>query len=378
MAVVTELKSSWNARLRADVPNQSDTVYASIVQWLLGPEADRLDGLDEDELAVTRRAMAYRYRIFQERYWQVAPDVAYQRLIKRLSSLFLVRNKIRTWIALSRDRRRTVVDVVQEVVQEMVHSDRHMAQQMAWIGQCTPQPRLRNLLMFASLEEYCLRPIRNQPLISYRFVNYLRRSQKGGMTQVPAGELIRLISDETSPDDSDDTLSLLDREAASSYADEQAQLAQQSLRSQVKTSFSAYLERTLGETAVTWLQLHLQGYSQEHIAQRLDLPIQQVYRLREKVAYHAVKVFALKEQPDIVLHWLQTSLKEHNLGLTPKQWDRFWETQLPQQRLILTELKAGKSLDAVAEMLDLRPKQVRSQWMQIYLDAQTLRTSAEE
>jgi len=375
MAVVTELEQSWHARLRADVPGQSDLVCTSIVQWLLGPEADQLNALDEDALTVARRAMAYRYRIFKERYWQMAPDLAYQRLIKRLSSLFLVRNKIRTWIALSRDRRRTVVDVVQEVVQEMVHSDRHMAQQITWIGQCTPQPRLRNLLMFASLEEYCLRPIRNQPLIAYRFVNYLRRSQKGGMTQVPAGELIRLVSDETSPDDSDDTLSLLDREAASSYADQQAQLAQQSLRNQVKTSFSAYLERTLGDTAVLWLQLHLQGHSQESIAQQLDLPIQQVYRLREKVAYHAVKVFALKEQPDIVLHWLQTSLKEHNLGLTPQQWDRFWKAQLPQQQLILTELKAGKSPDAIAQMLDLRPRQVRSQWMQLYLDAQTLRTS---
>ncbi|BAS56702.1 hypothetical protein NIES2135_39820 [Leptolyngbya boryana NIES-2135] len=36
----------------------------------------------------------------------------------------------------------------------------------------------------------------------------------------------------------------------------------------------------------------------------LDMPIKQVYRLREKVNYHAVRVFAQKSQPELVTEWL--------------------------------------------------------------------------
>ncbi|WP_258001422.1 hypothetical protein [Fischerella thermalis] len=36
---------------------------------------------------------------------------------------------------------------------------------MAFISEFTTDPRLRNALLCASVEEYCLRPVRNQPLI---------------------------------------------------------------------------------------------------------------------------------------------------------------------------------------------------------------------
>lgn len=376
MSVVSDLENTWKKRLSADHPNEGQGVRDSIAKWLLGEDPDRFATLLPDELMIMQRAMSYRYRILQERYWNVPPEEGYRRLIKRLSSLFLVRSKVRTWIALSRDRHRTVVDVVQEVIQEIMQSDRHMAQQLAWITECTTRPRLRNLMMLASLEEYCLRPIRNQPLITYRFVNFLRRSQKGGMTQVPAGELIKLVSDEMSVDDSDESLSLVDREVANNYQMEQDDLAQQSLRSQVKSAFKTYLDRNLNETAAAWLELHLQGFSQEQIAEHLQMPIQQVYRLREKINYHAVKVFALREQPEIVLSWLRTSLKDHNFGLAPKEWQAYWDDRDLQQQRILVELKAGKTIEEVAQILNLKPKQIRSQWMQLYLDAQSIRTQS--
>ena len=118
------------------------------------------------------------------------------------------------------------MDVIQEVIQEMMRSDRHLAQHFEWIAQCTSNSRLRNLIMLASVEEYCLRPIRNQPLIVYRFVNYLRRSQKGGMTQVPTGELIRLVSEEITGEEGEESLSLLDIQALSRYQEEQSLLEQ--------------------------------------------------------------------------------------------------------------------------------------------------------
>ncbi|MBW4459252.1 MAG: HetZ-related protein 2 [Nodosilinea sp. WJT8-NPBG4] len=377
MVAADTIAEVWLSRLREDFPNQPQSVCQSVVSWLLGESPERLATLADADLAIARQAIEYRYRILQQRYWDVSPEQGYQRLIKRLSSLFLIRNKIKTWISLSRDRRRTVVDVIQEVIQEMMRSDRHLAQQLKWISTCTQNSRLRNLLMLASLEEYCLRPIRNQPLIIYRFVNYLRRSQKGGMTQVPTGELIRLVSDEIAPNDSEDSLSLLDVEAWNQYQDEQNELEQQSMRQQVKNSFVNYLSRNLDDTAARWLELHLNGLSQEQIAQALDMPVQQVYRLREKISYHAIRIFALREQPAMVLGWLKTSLQEHNFGLTPAQWDGFWQDLSPEEQAILTAYKAEHSSDDLARRLGLKSRQIQAQWVQLYLRAQELRTQSE-
>ncbi len=376
MVAADNMAEIWLSRLREDFPGQPQSTCKSVVSWLLGESPDRLLTMTEADLGIAHRAIEYRYCILQQRYWNVSPEEGYQRLIRRLSSLFLIRNKIKTWIALSRDRRRTVVDVIQEVIQEMMRSDRHLAQQLQWISTCTQSSRLRNLLMLATIEEYCLRPIRNQPLIIYRFVNYLRRSQKGGMTQVPTGELIRLISDEIATTEGDDSLSLLDVEAWNQYQDQQSDLEQQSMRHQVKTSFTNYLSRNLDDNAARWLDLHLKGLSQEQIAQTLGLPIQQVYRLREKISYHAVRIFALKEQPTLVLGWLKTSLQEHNFGLTPTQWDRFCQGLSAEERAILTAYKENQPLDELARRLGLKSRQIQAQWVQIYLNAQELRTQS--
>ncbi len=66
--------------------------------------------------------MEYRLRILRQRYLGVGPERAYRNLMQRLGNLVLLRNKIRTWVALSRDRTSTVVDVLQEVIQELLTS----------------------------------------------------------------------------------------------------------------------------------------------------------------------------------------------------------------------------------------------------------------
>ncbi|AFY66109.1 HetZ-related protein 2 [Geitlerinema sp. PCC 7407] len=373
MTLAEELADGWRSRLQQDCADQSEAVREGIVNWLLGEDQTRFEGLDPDQLAIAQQAMDYRYRILVQRYLGVAPDRAYQKLLQRLSSLFLIRNKIRTWVSLSRDRHRTVMDVLQEVVQELLQSDRYMQQQIAWIAQCTRSSVLRNVLLLASLEEYCLRPIRNQPLLVYRFVNYLRRSQRGGMTQVPGGELVRLVSEEIAPDDAENPISLLDNQAVAQYQEEQEWEERQRLRNGVQQEFEAYLVENVDPLAARWLQLHLQGRSQESIAKLLGVPIKQVYRLREKISYHAVRVFALKGQPELVASWLETSLQEHSLGLTPEQWQQFWETLTPVQQLLLEHLKEGQKPEAIAKELNLKTHQVMGEWGKLYLAAQALR-----
>ncbi|MEL7314624.1 MAG: HetZ-related protein 2, partial [Cyanobacteria bacterium J06559_3] len=329
MTAVDDITQNWTHKLKAELPEENKDVHQSILKWLLGPNPERFEEATATERTVLTQALDYRYQILQQRYWQVGPDKAYERLIRRLSSLFLIRSKIRTWIALSRDRRRTVTDVLQEVIQEMLQSDRYLRQQVTWIGECSPRSQLRNLLMLATIEEYCMRPIRNQPLLVYRFVNYLRRSQRGGMTHIPTGELIRLVSDEIATDDADASMSLLDVEAAAQYEVGERAEEEQVMRAQVKQRFSEYLADTLDATATQWLELHLQGYTQETISQRLNLSTNEAYRLREKIRYHAIRIFTLKEQPDLVFSWLKTSLKDHNLGLLPEQWEQFHASCTP-------------------------------------------------
>lgn len=305
MVLAEELAEKWRSQLKVDLPNHSPATCESIVQWLLGEDRVRLNELTPSQQQITEQAIDYRYRILRQRYLDVSPEQAYQRLIQRLSSLFLIRNKIRTWIALSRDRQRTVVDVLQEVIQELLQNDTYMQQQIVWIAKCTSDSRLRNALLLASAEEYCLRPIRNQPLLSYRFVNYLRRSQRGGMTQVPAKDFIRLVSEEIAPDEAaEGSVSLLDAQAVSQYQEAQSIEEQQELREAVRQQFETYLEKNVSLDAAKWLRLYLQGCSQEAIAQSLNLPVKQVYRLREKISYHAIRVFAVKNQPELVTSWL--------------------------------------------------------------------------
>ncbi|MEM6424216.1 MAG: HetZ-related protein 2 [Cyanobacteria bacterium P01_H01_bin.119] len=370
------LSKTWHGRIQADYPDQGDAACSSIVQWLIGEHPERFEALEEAKFQIAEQAIEYRYRILQRRYWGVSSTRAYEQLLRRLSSLFLIRSKIRTWIALSRDRYRSVQDVLQEVIQEMLQSDHHLRQQTAWIAQCTRDRRLRNTLTLASIEEYCLRPIRNQPLLVYRFVNYLRRSQRGGMTQVPTGDLIKLVSDEIATDSEDSSLSLLDIQAVTDYQAQQDGLQQQVARQEVKHEFASYLTETLDPTAAQWLELYLQGHSQDAIAQKLSIPVQQVYRLREKISYHAIRVFTLKEKPDLVFSWLKTSLKDHSLGLTPAQWQTYWSALSPQQQHILDSLKTGQEVDAIAQSLKLKPKQVLSEWAKLYLEAQDIRSAS--
>lgn len=286
----------------------------------------------------------------------------------------LLRNKIRALLTFSQDRASTVVDVLQELIQELLQRDRYMQQQMAWIAQCTDDVRLRTALLLATTEEYCLRPIRNQPLLMYRFVSYLRRKQQGGITQVPDQTSLRLYSEEFLTNDCENTFSFLDNQAVAVYQDTQVYEEKLALRQIVKQEFSDYLAELMGENAVQWLKLYLQGKSQEAIAEQLNLSVKEVYRLREKISYHAIRVFGLKHQSQLVSSWLETSLQEHSFGLTPQQWQKFWDKLTPRQRQVIELKKAGESIEAIAALLNYKINQITNEWHQLCLTAHALRS----
>ncbi len=371
--VIDRIVAQWEARIAAECSSQNSTTQASILNWLMGEDRTQLEELDPERLKIIDRAMDYRLRILVQRYLGLPPERAYKNLMQRLGGLAVLRDKIRAWLSLSADRTRTVVDVLQEVIQEMLQGDKYIQQQIAWIGQCTRNPRLRDTILFASIEEYCLRPIRNQPLLAYRFVNYLRRSQRGGVTNVPHGDLVKLVSDEI-VGDSDSTLSLLDKQAQENYQQQQNFEEERVNRDQVKTRLHDYLVENVSPEAGAWLNLYLQGKTPELIAISLKMDIKQVYRLREKINYHTLKVFAIKAESELVSQWLHISLQEHNLGLTPHQWEQFCGGLEAKQVEILMGLKAGTSIETLAKSLQIKTNQVMGEWSQLYLAAQSLRT----
>lgn len=367
------LAQYWQQRLITECPEQSQATRQSILNWLLGVDLARFDLFNPKELEIAKQAMEYRWRILHKRYLGMSREKAYRQLISRLSSVVAVRNKIRTWIALSRDRQRSVINVLQEVLQELMQSDSYIQQQMTHITALTTDKRLRDTLLFASIEEYCLRPVRNQPILMYRFVNYLRRIQRGGLTQVPTSELVKLVSEEILTENNDNPISLVDNQAIAQYQETQHLEEQQANRQLVQQEFEQYLLENIGQQAVDWLRLYLQGKSQEEIAKQLNKPIKEVYRLREKLSYHAVRVFAIKGQPELIDNWLSISLEEHNLGLTETQWQQLPEKITPIGQQILNLRKAGNSIEAIAQKLQLKTHQVLGEWTKVYLAAQTLR-----
>lgn len=193
---------------------------------------------------------------------------------------------------------------------------------------------------------------------------------------MPTDKLIRLVSEEILTEDSENPINLLDTKTVTEYQDTQALEEQQALLAAVKKEFSSYLADHLGPVAVQWLQLYLQGRSQEAIARSLNLPVKEVYRLREKISYHAVRVFALKGQPELVGNWLEISLQEHSFGLTPQQWQQFCLKLTPRQSQLVELFKKGKTIGVVAQDLNLKTHQVLSEWSKLYLAAQALRSEA--
>lgn len=293
-STAAKLAQDWRSRLYFDCPEYSDSIRESIVDWLLGIDLEHFNQLNAQDLEKTKQAMEYRYKILRQRYLGVSRDNAYRNLISRLGSLVILRNKIQTWLAQNSKLKHTIIDVLQEVIQELLQRDKYIQQQMVVIAKCTNDKRLKNALLFATIEEYSLRPIRNQPLLIYRLIDYIHRSQGQGMTQIPKNNQAEIIYEEIIAEESRDKYNSLNQKAVTNYTDKQKQEEEHFLQNARKQEFENYLLNNLGQEALNWLKLYLQGKSQKQIAKELSKPIKEIYRMREKISYHARKFASMK------------------------------------------------------------------------------------
>lgn len=280
-----KLRASWDSRLFNDYPQETIKYRQSIVGWLLGENLERFNRLTPNELAIAYQSIEYRYRILQQRYLGLSSTEIYSHLLNRLGAVMVRRNSIRLWISQSINHQKIMMEMLQAAIQDILQNNPHIQQQITWIGKCTQFPSLREALLFTTLEEYCLQSLRNQPLFTHHLANFLIRQWQENKLNRLQREILALVSKDIS----------LDLVSSSNNWEEQ-----QLKRVAVQQLFESYLKEKIGQLGVQWLRLYLQCRSQDAIAKSLDLPIQQVSRLKEKVTYQAIQIFVLQNKLESV------------------------------------------------------------------------------
>ncbi len=159
------LQSGWRQRLLQELPQYNRKQRHSIVRWLLDNNhgLQRNRQLTGEELTPINSRLEYRYRLLKERYLEMNYTEGYRSLISRLSavtaqycSVLLIKN--------GQESQKVIINLIQQVVQELVKNDPYLQRRFERIAQETSDINLRESLSLATVEEYCLHPIKNKPL----------------------------------------------------------------------------------------------------------------------------------------------------------------------------------------------------------------------
>ncbi|ACK68416.1 conserved hypothetical protein (plasmid) [Rippkaea orientalis PCC 8801] len=164
------LKAFWRKRLVKELPYYDGKMTQSILCWLFTDQGDKT--LVCDELAFNER-LHYRYRILQQRYLDRDSHQAYSRLIIRLAAVLLGIPSIQVWLKQRSKSQKQLLKLIQILVQELLDNDSNLQQRIKPICEYTSNFHLHQALMLATVEEYCLEKVNNQPLLIHRFRQYL-------------------------------------------------------------------------------------------------------------------------------------------------------------------------------------------------------------
>ncbi|MGK7947119.1 MAG: hypothetical protein AB4058_21890 [Microcystaceae cyanobacterium] len=155
-----ELEHHWMCRLKNDFPHLPNNEYQSLIKWLLNKNN-------------SHEKFEVRYHILRQGYLHCSSTEAYHKLIKRLGALMLLHPQIRALFSSSPDKQAVLLKIIQEVIQKMLKSDRHIQHQMKWIAECTTNEKIRHILLFTALEEYCMSLVGKHPLLINYLIKYL-------------------------------------------------------------------------------------------------------------------------------------------------------------------------------------------------------------
>jgi hypothetical protein len=161
-----KLTQLWLDKVSTQHPEISEDEKRIIVIWLVGHEFQQKE--------IANQGVEYLWNILHQRYLGVSPSYAYRNLITRLGSAVIRRNHMKKGIVLQKGLQRTMLNILQEVLEELLQTDSYIQKEMAEIAKLTSNRQLQNALLFTTAEEYCLRPVYNQPLLAYAFIEALQ------------------------------------------------------------------------------------------------------------------------------------------------------------------------------------------------------------
>ncbi|MEA5533553.1 hypothetical protein [Crocosphaera sp. XPORK-15E] len=172
-----QLKSAWGKRLVKELPQYNRNQRHSIVNWLINYNQSftTTQELSVDELTTLNKKVEYRYSLLRKRYLTVNYTEGYRTLISRLSSV--TAKYCSVWrMKYCQQSQREIVNLIQQVIQTLMNNDPYLKGQFEQISQEISDRQLREALVLATVEEYCLHSVKNKPF----FLHYLRQhlSQK--------------------------------------------------------------------------------------------------------------------------------------------------------------------------------------------------------
>jgi hypothetical protein len=95
--------------------------------------------------------------------------------------------------------------------------------------------------------------------------------------------------------------------------------------------------------------------------------------LQQRFKYHLIR-FALSHRWELVHQWLEADL-DHNLGLTPQQWQVYRANLSPNQLQLLNMKQAQEPDGAIAQALGCTVNQLQKQWFKLLEQAWEIRNA---
>ncbi|MEA5508136.1 hypothetical protein VB715_00010 [Crocosphaera sp. UHCC 0190] len=167
-----QLQSFWRKRLVKELPQYNRNQRHGIVSWLLNYNLSftTTQELSVDELTTLNQKIEYRYSLLRRRYLTVNYTEGYRTLISRLSSVTAKYCSVLRMKCCQKSQRE-IVNLIQQVIQTLMNHDPYLKAQFEQISQEISDRQLREALVLATVEEYCLHPVKNKPF----FLHCLRQ-----------------------------------------------------------------------------------------------------------------------------------------------------------------------------------------------------------
>lgn len=159
------LAQYWLDRIARESPEQNQTTRNSIIKWLFD---------DTGSVDSGTKIVEYRWKILRQSYLNTTPDKSYTNLMQRLLTIIFSRREVETVLSPNREQLLIAIAILEKILKDLLTYDSHIQKKMIAIANFTPDKYLRNALLFATLEEYCLQPLQNQILLIYLFNNHLQ------------------------------------------------------------------------------------------------------------------------------------------------------------------------------------------------------------